>query len=101
MSLAGYGVFAMETFDFSDYRVSEVITGYGRLIHKQRQKNSFRKVWFRHGIWFYIYISQTLSGSSHFTDSILIKNASLETINDLILECKDGKRSGIHGIAVL
>jgi DNA polymerase, archaea type len=33
----GYGVFTMETFDFSDYRVSELITGYGRLIHKQLQ----------------------------------------------------------------
>jgi DNA polymerase, archaea type len=72
---AGYGVFAMETFDFSDYRVSEVITGYGRLIHKQLQKIALE----RYGL-------DTVFG---FTDSIFIKNASLETINDLILECKE------------
>src|SRR5919112_2207911 len=32
---AGYGAFARNEFDYSDYRVSEIITGYGRLIHKQ------------------------------------------------------------------
>jgi DNA polymerase, archaea type len=72
---AGYGVFAMETFDFSDYRVSEVITGYGRLIHKQLQKIASEK-----------YGLETVFG---FTDSIFIKNASLERINELILECRD------------
>ena len=72
---AGYGVFAMETFDFSDYRVSEVITGYGRLIHKQLQKIASEK-----------YGLETVFG---FTDSIFIKNASLECINELILECRD------------
>jgi DNA polymerase I len=72
---AGYGVFAMETFDFSDYRVSEVITGYGRLIHKQLQKLAFEK-----------YGLETIFG---FTDSIFIKNASIDTINRLISECKE------------
>ena len=72
---AGYGVFAMETFDFSDYRVSELITGYGRLIHKQLQKIALEK-----------YGLETVFG---FTDSIFIKNASLDTIKRLILECKE------------
>ena len=31
---AGYGAFARKEFAYSDYRVSEIITGYGRLIHK-------------------------------------------------------------------
>ena len=30
----GYGAFARKEFAYSDYRVSEVIIGYGRLIHK-------------------------------------------------------------------
>jgi DNA polymerase, archaea type len=72
---AGYGVFAMETFDFSDYRVSEIITGCGRLIHKQLQKIALE----RYGL-------DTVFG---FTDSLFIKNASLETINQLIAECKE------------
>jgi DNA polymerase, archaea type len=72
---AGYGVFAMETFDFSDYRVSEVITGYGRLIHKQLQKIASEK-----------YGLDTVFG---FTDSIFIKNARIETLNELIIECKN------------
>jgi DNA polymerase, archaea type len=75
---AGYGVFAMETFDFSDYRVSEVITGYGRLIHKQLQKVALEKC----GL-------QTIFG---FTDSIFIKNASIDVINQLISECKERYR---------
>jgi DNA polymerase elongation subunit (family B) len=62
----GYGVFTMETFDFSDYRVSELITGYGRLIHKQLQKIALEK-----------YGLETVFG---FTDSIFIKNASLDII---------------------
>jgi DNA polymerase, archaea type len=71
----GYGVFTMETFDFSDYRVSELITGYGRLIHKQLQKIALEK-----------YGLETVFG---FTDSIFIKNASLDIIERLILECKE------------
>jgi DNA polymerase elongation subunit (family B) len=71
----GYGVFAKEEFDFSDYRVSELITGYGRLIHKQLQKMASEK-----------YGLETIFG---FTDSIFIKNGSIETINGLILECKE------------
>jgi DNA polymerase elongation subunit (family B) len=65
----------METFDFSDYRVSEVITGYGRLIYKKLQKIALEK-----------YGLDTVFG---FTDSIFIKNGSLETINELILDCKE------------
>ncbi|MGB6532493.1 MAG: DNA polymerase domain-containing protein, partial [Candidatus Nitrosopolaris sp.] len=72
---AGYGVFARDEFDFSDYRVSELITGYGRLIHKQLQKIASEK-----------YGLESVFG---FTDSIFIKNASIETINELIVDCKD------------
>ena len=64
-----------EEFDFSDYRVYELITGYGRLIRKQLQKIATEK-----------YGLETIFG---FTDSIFIKNASIETINELILECKN------------
>ena len=72
---AGYGVFAREEFDFSDYRVSELITGYGRLIHKQLQKMASEK-----------YGLEPIFG---FTDSIFIKNALIETIHSLIVECKN------------
>jgi DNA polymerase, archaea type len=72
---AGYGVFAMETFDFSDYRVSEVITAYGRLIHKQLQNTASGE-----------YGLDTVFG---FTDSIFVKNGNLETINELIIDCKE------------
>lgn len=71
---AGYGVFAREDFDFSDYRVSELITGYGRLIHKQLEKIAFEK-----------YGLETIFG---FTDSIFIKNATILRINQFISVCK-------------
>jgi hypothetical protein len=61
-------------FHFSDYRVSEVITGYGRLIHKQLQKIASEEY--------------GLDTVFDFTDSIFVKNASLETINELIIDCK-------------
>jgi DNA polymerase elongation subunit (family B) len=72
---AGYGVFARQDFDFSDYRVSELITGYGRLIHKQLQKIALEK-----------YGLETIFG---FTDSIFVKNGTLVTINEFIMECKN------------
>ncbi|MFZ0896324.1 MAG: DNA polymerase domain-containing protein [Candidatus Nitrosopolaris sp.] len=72
---AGYGVFAREEFDFSDYRVSELITGYGRLIHKQLHKMASEK-----------YGLEPIFG---FTDSIFIKNALIETIHSLIVEGKN------------
>jgi DNA polymerase elongation subunit (family B) len=71
---AGYGAFAREEFDFSDYRVSELITGYGRLIHKRLKMIASEKYGF-----------DTIFG---FTDSIFIKNASIETINNFITEFK-------------
>jgi DNA polymerase elongation subunit (family B) len=52
-----------------------LITGYGRLIHKQLQKIASEK-----------YGLEIIFG---FTDSIFIKNASVETITGLILECKN------------
>jgi DNA polymerase, archaea type len=72
---AGYGAFAREDFDFSDYRVSELITGYGRVIHKQLEKMALEK-----------YGLETIFG---FTDSIFVKNACIEKINQFIEECKD------------
>jgi DNA polymerase elongation subunit (family B) len=44
---AGYGAFARKEFAYSDYRVSEIITGYGRLIHKQMEKIGFERMAFR------------------------------------------------------
>ena len=35
---AGYGCFAKKEFAYADYRVSEIITGFGRLIHKEMKK---------------------------------------------------------------
>ena len=35
---AGYGCFAKKEFAYADYRVSEIITGFGRLIHKELKK---------------------------------------------------------------
>ena len=35
---AGYAVFARKEFEYSDYRVSEIITGFGRLTHKKMQE---------------------------------------------------------------
>ena len=55
-----YGAFARKEFAYSDYRVSEIITGYGRLIHKQMEKMGFERYGF-----------QTVFG---FTDSIFIRH---------------------------
>ena len=50
---------SQEEFAYSDYRVSEIITGYGRLIHKQTEKMGFE-----------CYDFQTVFG---FTDSIFFR----------------------------
>jgi DNA polymerase elongation subunit (family B) len=60
---AGYGAFARKEFAYSDYRVSEIITGYGRQIHKQMQKIGFERYGF-----------QTVLG---FTDSIFIRHHTI------------------------
>jgi DNA polymerase elongation subunit (family B) len=66
---AGYGAFARKEFAFSDYRVSEIITGYGRLIHKQMEKIGFERYGF-----------QTVFG---FTDSVFIRHGTADnTITD-------------------
>ncbi|HKG72553.1 MAG TPA: hypothetical protein VKA87_11665, partial [Nitrososphaeraceae archaeon] len=39
--------FARKEFTYSDYRVSEIIIRYGRLIHKQMQKIGFEYYDFR------------------------------------------------------
>src|ERR687889_746839 len=59
---AGYGAFARKEFAYSDYRVSEIITGYGRLIHKQMEKIGFEHYGFK-----------TVFG---FTDSIFIRHGT-------------------------
>jgi DNA polymerase, archaea type len=65
---AGCGAFARKEFAYSDYRVSEIITGYGRLIHKQMEKMGFAHYGF-----------QTVFG---FTDSIFIRHITVDnTIN--------------------
>jgi DNA polymerase elongation subunit (family B) len=61
---ASYGAFVRKEFVYSDYRVSEIITGYGRLIHKQIEKMSFERYGF-----------QTVFG---FTDSIFIRHAAVD-----------------------
>lgn len=35
---SGYGAFAQKEFAYSDYRVSEIITGFGRIIHKKMEQ---------------------------------------------------------------
>ena len=51
---------ARKEFAHSDYKVSEIITGYGRLIHKQMEKIGFE-----------CYGFQTVFG---FTDSIFVRH---------------------------
>jgi hypothetical protein len=62
--------FVRKEFAYSDYRVTEIITGYGRLIHKEMEKIGFE-----------CYGFQTVFG---FTDSIFIRHitASVATQND-------------------
>jgi DNA polymerase, archaea type len=57
---SGYGAFAQKGFSYYDYRVSEIITGLGRLIHKSMEQLGFEKYGF-----------QTVFG---FTDSIFVKH---------------------------
>lgn len=68
-------MFAREDFDFSDYRVAELITGYGRLIHKQLEKLATSEN----------YGFETIFG---FTDSIFIRNVkTVQSIQSFITEC--------------
>jgi DNA polymerase, archaea type len=60
---AGYGAFAKKEFAYSDYRVSEIITGFGRIIHKTMEQLGFQRYGF-----------QTVFG---FTDSIFIKHCRI------------------------
>jgi len=61
---AGYCAFARKEFAYSDYRVSEIITGHGRLIDKQMEKMGLERYGF-----------QTVFG---FTDSIFIRHAGAD-----------------------
>jgi DNA polymerase elongation subunit (family B) len=74
---AGYGCFAKNEFAYSDYRVSEIITGFGRLTHKEMEKIGQEKYGF-----------QTIFG---FTDSIFIRHSSKtnEHIASFIQDCKN------------
>jgi DNA polymerase I len=56
---AGYGVFARKEFEYFDYRVSEIITGFGRLTHKKMLQLGSN------------YGFQTVFG---FTDSIFVRH---------------------------
>ena len=77
---AGYGCFAKKEFAYSDYRVSEIITGFGRLIHKKLEKIGHERYGF-----------QTIFG---FTDSIFIRHDSQSNTNpdkkivSFIQDCK-------------
>jgi DNA polymerase elongation subunit (family B) len=59
---SGYGAFAKKEFSYSDYRVSEIITGFGRIIHKKMEQMGFEHYGF-----------QTVFG---FTDSIFVRHNS-------------------------
>ena len=65
---AGYGVFARKEFEYSDFRVSEIITGFGRLTHKKMQELGFQ-----HGF-------QTVFG---FTDSIFVRHNNINDTSNL------------------
>ena len=78
---AGYGAFAKKEFAYSDYRVSEIITGFGRLIHKTMEQLGFQRYGF-----------QTVFG---FTDSIFIKHCCITSdtnsnkqIADFLTDCE-------------
>ncbi|HKG70284.1 MAG TPA: DNA polymerase domain-containing protein [Nitrososphaeraceae archaeon] len=64
----GYGVFVRKESAYSDYRVSEIITANGRLIHKQMEKMGFERYGF-----------QTVFG---FTDSIFIRHDNASAAAD-------------------
>jgi DNA polymerase elongation subunit (family B) len=78
---AGYGCFAKKEFAYSDYRVSEIITGFGRLIHKELEKIGHERYGF-----------QTIFG---FTDSIFIRYGNQSNTNpdeqivSFIQDCKN------------
>ena len=57
---SGYGAFAQKEFAYSDYRVSEIITGFGRIIHKKMEQMGYDGYGF-----------QTVFG---FTDSIFVRH---------------------------
>jgi DNA polymerase, archaea type len=57
---AGYSAFAQKEFAYYDYRVSEIITGFGRIIHKKMEQIGFQRYGF-----------QTIFG---FTDSIFLRH---------------------------
>jgi DNA polymerase, archaea type len=65
---AGYGVFARKEFEYSDYRVSEIITGFGRLTHKKMQQLGFN------------YGFETIYG---FTDSIFVRHNNNDDVSTM------------------
>ena len=65
---AGYGVFARKEFEYSDFRVSEITTGFGRLTHKKMQELGFQ------------YGFQTVFG---FTDSIFVRHNNKNDASNL------------------
>ncbi len=79
---SGFGLFANEYFEFSNYKVAECITAKGRLIHKQMELMA-QQIPFNFDIIF------------GFTDSIFIKvneidkNDAEEKVNWFIGKCKE------------
>ena len=84
---AGYGAFPQKEFAYCDYRVSEIITGYGRIIHKKMEQMGFERYGF-----------QTVFG---FTDPIFVRHnsnnnkilfddrkLSCEEINQYLYDCE-------------
>jgi DNA polymerase elongation subunit (family B) len=68
---AGYGGFAQKEFAYYDYRVSEIITGFGRIIHKKMEQIGLQRYGF-----------QTVFG---FTDSIFLRHLDNNKNNKAVI----------------
>jgi DNA polymerase, archaea type len=73
---AGFGLFANEYFEFSNYQVAECITAEGRLIHKQMESLAKNEP----------YNFKVVFG---FTDSTFFSDATDTKVQDFIKSCKD------------
>ena len=78
-----YGVFGNSNFTFSDYRVAELITFFGRKFHRYMEKTAREKF----GL-------EVVYG---FTDSIFVKgNVSKDNIDAFIKYCRDNYDNYYH-----
>jgi DNA polymerase elongation subunit (family B) len=91
----GYGAFARKEFAYSEYRVSEIITGYGRLIHKQMEKIAFECYGFQTGFgfidWIFIRHSTASSASANTTTIASMLIAIITTTIRTVLPKKRAK----------